>query len=92
MPNKTVSFVVKGSAGVQAFWIAVGNRDVTLVNGKGSISLPPGEHRLVWWFAGEPGGRLAIVGKAGSEVVVEVKKSQIPDDAHTAAGQRLFAI
>lgn len=92
MAKRTVSFVVTGKDGVQAFWIAAGATDIPLVDGKGSARLDEGDQMLVWWFAGEPGGKLAIVGKSGGETVVEVKKSEIPADTHEAAGRRPFTV
>jgi hypothetical protein len=85
-----VDFEVKPSAGIQAFWIAVGTQDVRLVNGKGSIELPTGRHTLVWWFVGDEGKSISITGKRGATTVVEVKESKIPSGEHEGAGTKKF--
>jgi hypothetical protein len=93
MAMRTVDFEVTGKDGVQAFWIAVGKDDVRLVNGKGSKDLDDTvEHFLIWWFTGDPGGKLAIVGKVGEGTVVEVKESKIPKKRIQAAGAKPFRL
>jgi hypothetical protein len=87
-----VDFEVKPSSGVQAFWIAVGTQDVTLVNGKGSINLQPGKQLLLWWFVGNPGQSISITGKQGATTVVEVKESKVPDGEHEGAGTKRFSV
>jgi len=87
-----VDFEVKPSAGIQAFWIAVGTQDVRLVNGKGSIDLSAGRHTLVWWFAGDEGKSISITGKEGAKTVVEVKESKIPPGEHQGAGSKRFDV
>ena len=93
MAKKTVEFEVKGKDGVQAFWIAVGDQDVRLVNGKGSIQVDDKEPEvLVWWFTGVSGARLSITGTVGTRTVVEVKQSEIPKGKKRGAGFRLFEV
>lgn len=93
MATRTIDFEVTKKDGVQAFWIAVGARDVRLVNGIGSIDVDaPATEFLVWWFAGESGGKLAIVGKVGNRTVVEVKQSVIPPGQNRAAGAKRFTV
>lgn len=51
MATRRVNFEVTPKDGTQAFWIAVDDQDVTLVNGKGSAGLDDTvEHLLIWWF------------------------------------------
>lgn len=92
MATRSVNFEVTGKNGVQAFWIAVGNSDVQLVNGKGSITVDTGRRTLTWWLAGNPGGKLSITGTVGNNTVVQVKESAIPDGEHEAAGRRRFDV
>ena len=92
MPTKRVNFEVTAKAGVQAFWIAVGNADVPLVDGRGSITVNTGRRTLTWWLAGNPGGKLSITGTVGDDTVVEVKESAIPASEHEAAGRRRFDV
>lgn len=78
-----LNFTVKPS-GLKGYWIAVGNKDVDLVNRVGSIPVTDGApHILVWWMKGNPGGSLAISGTLadGTEVVsIKSDDNQIPDD------------
>jgi hypothetical protein len=93
MAQRNTQFTVSGKGGVQAFWIAVGNNDVRLVNGKGSISLDDTtSHLLTFWFEGNSGAKLSIVGKVGTTTVVEVKESAIPKGEHEAAGRKRFSL
>ena len=92
MATRRVNFTVTSKAGVQAFWIAVSNTDVLLVDGKGSIDVETGRRTLTWWFAGNPGGKLSIVGKVGENSVVDVKESTIPPSEHEAAGRKRFDV
>ncbi|MEO6194973.1 MAG: hypothetical protein ABIS20_18310 [Thermoanaerobaculia bacterium] len=86
-----VDFEVKSDDGIQAFWIAVGKKDVPLVNGKGSIDLEAGKkHTLVWWFAGDEGDAISITGTQGQATVVEVKESKIPKGETEGAGKKKF--
>jgi len=89
MPS--VDFEVVPSDGIQGYWIAVGNDDVPLVGGKGSIDLPAGQKStLVWWFVGDEGESIAITGTQGQQTVVEVKESQIPQGETEGAGSKKF--
>jgi hypothetical protein len=93
MPKRTVAFTVTPKDGVRAFTLDVGMDNVTLVNGKGTISVTAGEEQvLVWRFAGDPGAKLAIVGEVGAATVVEVKQSTIPPHRTKAAGFKLFTV
>ena len=91
MATKEVKFTVTPSDGVKAYWIAVGKEDVTLVDGKGSIRLQTDrKHFLVWWFVGNSGSFLSIVGEASGKTVVEMKKSTIPPSEHEGARAKRF--
>lgn len=85
-----VDFEVKPSAGIRAFWIAVGQQDITLVNGRGNINLQAGRHTLVWWFVGNPGESISITGTQGQRKIVEVKESKIPAGETQGAGVKRF--
>ncbi|HEX4966549.1 MAG TPA: hypothetical protein VF173_37415 [Thermoanaerobaculia bacterium] len=87
-----VDFEVTPSSGIQAFWIAVGTDDVTLVNGKGSINLQSGKHTLVWWFVGDEGDSISITGTQGGRTVVQVKQSKVPSGEHEGAGVKKFDV
>ncbi len=91
MSTVRVDFAVKPGTDVKAYWIAVGNHDVDLTNGKGSISLQAGrEAVLIWWFEGNSGSKLGIIGKVGQRSVVEVKESKIPPGHLEGAGRKRF--
>ncbi len=93
MAIKTVNFTVTPDGGVQGFWIAVNDDDVTLNNGKGSIALDDQEdHTLVWAFIGNPGGKISIEGDVGANAVVTVKNSAIPPGRHRSAGFKDFRL
>jgi len=74
------------------YWIAVGQEDVRLVNGKGNIDLGAGKHTLIWWFVGDQGEKVSITGTVGDRTVVEVKESKIPEGETEGAGARRFTI
>lgn len=91
MATARVDFTVKPGPGVQAYWIAVGDDDVNLTNGRGSLQLESGRRAvLLWWFLGNPGSKLAITGKVGTRTIVEVKASQIPAGELEGAGRKRF--
>lgn len=93
MPSALVEFEVSASSGIQSYWIAVGDADVPLVNGKGAIELRTGqEHMLVWWMFGNPGDSISILGKSGGQPVVHVKESKIPEERLEGAGYRRFIV
>ena len=78
---------------LSTFWIAVGDDDVRLRSGKGSINLPrPGTYILTWHMEGMAGASMNIVGKIGPVTVVEVKETKIPDGEESGAGIRRFSI
>ena len=88
----TVNFTVAPKDGTKAFKIEVDMKDVTVTNGKGTVTLDSGQHKLVWRFAGNPGSKLAIVGAVGSKKVVEVKQSTIPPGSPVGAGVKKFKV
>jgi hypothetical protein len=73
------------------YWIAVGKKDVPLTNGKGYVNLDPGQHRLIWWFQGDHGIAMKIVGKVDDNEVVSLT-STIPDDSYDGAGRKKFNV
>lgn len=95
MPTKTLYFnVTPGES--EARWIAVNDRDVTLVNNKGSTSVDANreKHVLTWWFIGEPGTKITIVGSLdpdGNTVVVKVD-SEVPKGERDGGGRRRFSL
>ena len=87
-----VSFTVTPN-GAAAYWLAVGDDDVTLTNGRGTINLAAGFHYLVWHFIGNPGSSISIVGtdaRGGS--LVEVKQSTVVSGQSSRAGYRGFKV
>ena len=93
METKKVTFTVTPNDQVKAYWIAVGNDDIPLVNGKGSINLQaPQRHFLIWWFVGNSGSTLNITGESGIDTLVEVKNSTIPQGEHEGAGVKRFQL
>ena len=82
--KKTVEFTVKASDGVRARKIAVNDRQVDLTNDNGAIDLKANtDHVLVWWFEGNPGDTLSILGETKNsnggrdQVVVEIPPIEI---------------
>lgn len=68
---KKVTFNVVPT-GLKAYWIAVGNKDVRLVNNKGTILLEEGRnHILIWWMEGNAGGSLSVTGELAGTKIVE---------------------
>jgi hypothetical protein len=93
MAAKTTSFEITPGAGTQAYWIAVDDQDVVLNNGTGSVDLDNSQnHFLTWWFLGNPGNTLAIVGKVAGQEVVSVKQSTIPGNQIHGGGVKRFSL
>lgn len=87
---KKVTFKVVPS-GLNAYWIAVGNKDVKLVNRKGTILLDEGrKHILVWWVEGNASGSLSIVGELADGTPVVKADSKIPAGRIQWADNKLF--
>lgn len=85
-----VDFTVTSTA--NAYWLAVDNQDVPIVNHEGSLDVTWDKPTLIWWFKGDEGESVSIVGKVGGKTVVEIKKSVIPPKQTTGAGSRRFKI
>jgi hypothetical protein len=93
MAKVEVKFSVTPDDNVRAYWIAVGNDDIPLINGKGSIFLDEGQtYFLVWWFAGNSGGTIKIKGETISAVVIKDRESKIPKAQHEGAGTMRFSL
>jgi hypothetical protein len=95
MPTKTVYFTVTPGES-EARWIAVNDRDVALDNNKGSTGVDADreKHALTWWFTGDEGAKITIVGsldKAGTNVVVKVD-SEVPEGERDGGGRRRFSL
>ena len=92
MATRPIAFQVTATDQM-AYWIAVDEHDVTLVNGKGTVALEQGvEHVLVWWMIGNPGDALSITGADGTRQVVNIKESKIPPNTNKGAGYRRFKV
>lgn len=95
---KTVKFMVKASDGVKARMIAVNDRTVNLTNNNGAIDLEANtDHVLTWWFSGNAGEFISILGEiensnGGREKVVERNKSEIPEGRTKTAGFEPFSL
>lgn len=90
---RTTNFAVTPDNGTQSYWIAVDDQDVILANGSGSVDLDDSQnHFLTWWFLGNPGSTLAIMGKVSGKTVVEVQQSTIPDSQIHGGGVKRFAL
>jgi hypothetical protein len=93
MSTVTVKFVVTPAGTVASYWISVGNQDVPLKNGQGSVNVSsPSQPLLVWHFEGNAGDSLAITGTVGSKTVVQVKGSTIPPKQSSGAGSKRFQV
>jgi hypothetical protein len=80
----TVKFEVTSKA--RAYWIAVDDKDVRLVNGKGAANLKAGDHILTWWMIGRGGDTMTIIGTTpGKEVVKVTSKIPIGEGSHANA-------
>jgi hypothetical protein len=93
LAKQTVDFTLTHKSDVKAYEIDVGLEIVPINNDEGSLAVESGvEQLLVWRFTGDPGAKLAIVGKVGEATVVEVKESTIPPQRIHGAGYRPFTI
>lgn len=89
----SVDFTVSPSTNLQSFWIAVDDKDVQLRNNFGSIPLDDSKsHCLVWWLMGNPGENMAIQGRVGSRVVVNIPPSAVPVGDIYGGGLQSFNI
>lgn len=60
MANVELSIKIDLSDTIDGGWFVVDDQDVTLVRGKGSVTVEANaEHGFQFWFAGAPGGTLA---------------------------------
>lgn len=85
----TVKFDVSTKA--RAYWIAVDDKDVRLVNGKGSAELKSGDHILTWWMIGRGGTAMSITGATPTKEVVKVA-TKIPVGEGSHANARRFTV
>jgi hypothetical protein len=93
MATKQIDFTVVPSAGITGFWIAVGSEDVPLVDGKGSIDVESGTRPgLTWWMTGNPRASISIAGVDGTNTVVAIKGSKIPEGETEGGGFRRFEV
>ena len=94
MSKEKITFKVKKSGGILGYWLAVGDEDVQMNNDEGSILLTKNRrHILVWWMVGSSGDSLNIVGtNSANKVVVEVKKTEIPEGEIEGNGGRRFYV
>lgn len=84
-----VKFDVSSKA--RAYWIAVDDKDVRLVNGKGSADLKAGAHILTWWMVGKGGDAMSITGATPSKEVVKVA-TKIPLGEGSHANAKRFTV
>ncbi|GFE83449.1 hypothetical protein GCM10011487_54490 [Steroidobacter agaridevorans] len=93
MSQRTIYFSVNpGESG--GHWIAVNDQDVSLNNHKGTTTVDGvrQKHVLTWWFTGEEGTKISIVGSLdaeGAQIVVKVE-SEVPKDEYDGGGRRRF--
>lgn len=93
MTQKTISFAVTPSKGIDTYWIAVGNEDVRLINGKGSIKLISNKHHiLIWYMSGSQDDKLTIVGKNSQSADVVKVESKIPKKMGDGGGTKRFLV
>lgn len=101
MNKKTIKISVVPSSGVKGYWVAVSEADVVevlegaveVLNQSVYIDLDPErEHILFWWFVGEPGASIKIVGSSNNKEYVSVKNSQIPSGELEGGGRKRFKI
>ena len=92
MSVKTIQFEID-PGDTDSQWIAVDDKDVTLVNHKGSAdvdaTLP--KHALTWWFTGKSGTTIKITGTVAGTTVVNVSSS-VPDGEHDGGGRKRFTL
>ena len=84
-----VKFKVESKA--KAYWIAVDDKDVRLVDGEGSADLKPGEHILTWWMLGKGGDAMTITGATSAKEVVKAT-SRIPPGQGSHANAKRFKV
>lgn len=92
MAKVNVKFEVTSKGAVTNRWIAVDAEDVALdQNGTGQLPVAAGTATLVWWFLGDEGSSITVIGKAGNRTVVSVT-SKVPKSKDRGAGFRDFNV
>ena len=93
MALKTTNFTFTPSSNVNGYWVAIDDTDVPMNNDQGSVRLDDSQqHFLTWWFAGNPGETLGILGQVSGRTVVEIKQSTIPDGQIHGGGVKRFSL
>lgn len=93
MAETKLTFQITPGEGVRAYWLTVCDSHVPLVNGKGNVAVEsPSSPVLTWWFTGNPGAKLTILGTVGKKRVVEVRDSRIPKGETEGAGSKSFDV
>ncbi|HEX8193583.1 MAG TPA: hypothetical protein VF552_11865 [Allosphingosinicella sp.] len=62
MAEVKISVEAKGTA----YWVAVDDTDVTLVNGRATVQIAPGVHYITWWMLGKPGDSIKLSATSGN--------------------------
>jgi hypothetical protein len=79
--------------GLQAYWLALNDRDLLINNGGVIVALPPGRYTLVWWMIGNPGELLSVaVHDARGAELARVKESKVPSDEIAGFGGLRFTV
>lgn len=66
--------------------------EVPVTDGRARAELPPGRHRLVWSIIGSGGAPFNVVGRHGSDSVLEVRDCRIPRGEISGAGSKRFTV
>lgn len=96
MSYRDVVFDVTATPGISGYWLALGNKDVPLTNGKGRVRAEAGKTvMLVWWMVGNPGASITIeVRTAQSVPIIKIKDDPvtIPPVSNQGAGFVLLEV
>jgi hypothetical protein len=69
----------------EVYWLAVDERRIPVIDGRGSVRLTVGRHVLVWWMEGERGTGIDLALAAGDEVLATVS-ARIASGYRSGAG------
>jgi len=93
MSTVNIKITATPSEGLKAYWVAVDDQDVKLVDGVGAVNIEASaQHILSWWLMGNPGESMGILGQVSGQAVVQVQRSGIPAGRVRGGGCKPFAV
>ncbi len=83
--------VIKVTSTAEAYWLAIDEHDIPVLNGRAVADLSPGPHTLVWWMLGNPGSGIDVtISERGDEIATA--SSRIPRGYTHGAGYLHFQV